>query len=642
MVLLSLASCKTDSQVRVVASFATEKDVYALNEAVVFHNTTKVENSIIAICKWEWGAGKVSYDFEPSGIVFTEEGEFPVKLTVTSNDGFVKDSFTATVRVEDHNIHPVADFRWTLDPDTWSEPETIKSGQKVYFMDLSSDEDGSIQEWSWSFGSSRSTEQNPSHEFAEFGDVPVTLTVTDNGKATGSVTKTLHIEKGDYFLILDWYRRYENTDGAFTRFTSPSLSPDGQSIYVTSSGAHLVSFSPDGDQKWSFDTGAHGAEYINNCGDKFCPVVTPSVGADGTVYFAAGYDEPRTEDTGQQGIFAINPDGTEKWYQSDGPKTNFCFFAPVVIDNYVATNQRYGGKAADGYISNDQGCVILNKSNGTRKQNIYSTSGSYGGMSVYTDSSGDTFFVNSSGNATHPGGCSIGFPAGEGKWNLVNGSTSTADEALWPGYGNLNSGCQSAVSADGKLYLLYPNNGSPLLYCYSIAELTPSRTQAPVPIFRITVPGFIDRDERGSETKATVNVGNGVVLSSGGVAYVTTNTVISAVDSEGNVLWEHEAEGRIHCVAAVDATGYIYYTDSETGRLCQLLPSNGQIASSVNLDAGLYSSPTIAEDGSIYVNGVREGYPTLFKVHSNAMAGPADNWSQLACNAQKTGRMKAK
>ncbi len=57
------------------------------------------------------------------------------------------------------------------------------------FIDSSTDSDGSIASWSWDFGDgTMSTNQHPSHSYVAAGTYTVTLTVTDNGGATGVPT----------------------------------------------------------------------------------------------------------------------------------------------------------------------------------------------------------------------------------------------------------------------------------------------------------------------------------------------------------------------------------------------------------------------------------------------------------------------
>ncbi|MFL6240865.1 MAG: PKD domain-containing protein [Actinomycetes bacterium] len=58
----------------------------------------------------------------------------------------------------------------------------------------SKDSDGSIMTYAWSFGDGKhSTKRKPSHTYATAGTRSVTLTVTDNGGATGSVTKPVTV-----------------------------------------------------------------------------------------------------------------------------------------------------------------------------------------------------------------------------------------------------------------------------------------------------------------------------------------------------------------------------------------------------------------------------------------------------------------
>ena len=64
------------------------------------------------------------------------------------------------------------------------------NGRSVSFTGNGTDTDGTIASYAWNFGNGKSsTERSPQHEFATAGTFPVTLTVTDDKGATGSVTK---------------------------------------------------------------------------------------------------------------------------------------------------------------------------------------------------------------------------------------------------------------------------------------------------------------------------------------------------------------------------------------------------------------------------------------------------------------------
>ena len=118
------------------------------------------------------------------------------------------------VRFVDENTPPKADFTWS--------PETVYNGQQLTFTDTSTD-DGKIVSWLWNIGGVEFTEQNPTVIAAPDGKVKamsatksvigdidplqppvqqaetltVTLTVTDNGFKTGTITKKISIYNED-------------------------------------------------------------------------------------------------------------------------------------------------------------------------------------------------------------------------------------------------------------------------------------------------------------------------------------------------------------------------------------------------------------------------------------------------------------
>jgi len=68
--------------------------------------------------------------------------------------------------------------------------------KKASFTDNSSETDGTIVSWFWSFGDgSTSTERNPKHRYVKFRNYSVILTVTDDNGATHSTSKNITITK---------------------------------------------------------------------------------------------------------------------------------------------------------------------------------------------------------------------------------------------------------------------------------------------------------------------------------------------------------------------------------------------------------------------------------------------------------------
>jgi PKD repeat protein len=80
------------------------------------------------------------------------------------------------------NVAPVANFSFTT------------SGLTASFTDASTDSDGSIASRSWNFGDGgTSTATNPSRTYAAAGTYTVQLTVTDNGGASNSTTRSVTV-----------------------------------------------------------------------------------------------------------------------------------------------------------------------------------------------------------------------------------------------------------------------------------------------------------------------------------------------------------------------------------------------------------------------------------------------------------------
>jgi PKD repeat protein len=83
------------------------------------------------------------------------------------------------------NVAPTADFGATC------------SGTACTFTDLSSDPDGTVVSWSWTFGDGvSSTERNPSHAYSCTGSHTVALTVTDDDGATGFASRAVTVAGG--------------------------------------------------------------------------------------------------------------------------------------------------------------------------------------------------------------------------------------------------------------------------------------------------------------------------------------------------------------------------------------------------------------------------------------------------------------
>jgi PKD repeat protein len=144
-----------------------------------FTDSSSDSDGTIASRAWNFGDGGTSTAASPSH-AYSAGGTYSVQLTVTDNGGAtnsITKSVTVTAPV---NNPPTANFSFT------------SSGLTATFADSSTDSDGTITSRSWNFGDgSTSTATSPSHTYAAAGTYSVQLTVTDNGGATNSVTKSV-------------------------------------------------------------------------------------------------------------------------------------------------------------------------------------------------------------------------------------------------------------------------------------------------------------------------------------------------------------------------------------------------------------------------------------------------------------------
>ena len=631
--LLAIASC-VKQEVSVNPDFTTNKDVYELYEDVIITNTSTATNDIIVACKWEWESGYKWGKQLQDPISFDTAGEKEITLTAVTNSN-VSGTLTKTILVQDTNKRPVADF-------TWTPSEGIVAGDNVQFTDKSSDPDGSIVAWEWKIGANTVTEQNPVFTFNEFGDIDVTLTVTDNQKKKGSATKTIHVAKSPNSLELAWAKPYDADAEAYVKFTSPATNADGSVVYAFSSGQHLVAFDPDGNQKWIYDANQYQdhlpANPRSSDGTKTGSSCQPSVDADGTIYLAVGYNEKNgdTKLTNESGVYAINPDGTLKWYFAYG-NARFVNIVPVILQDRIFLATKSNPTAADypaiweGQSVVDNG-IMLNKADGTIAQVLLVKRGSYGGFAATKE---ETFMVHT--DDTY--GTRV-FWKEDGNW--VKYGANAGQDAFMLGFRPGNKATESghttfmAIDANNRVYILYgksstSSSSNAILYCYDLNKYDKSAGASP---------------EWTLELTGTTNryYSFGTVLGPDGTVYVTTKKGLSAVDPAGSLKWFMPVSGDNFSVwgsPAVDNQGYIYFNESEVvesvqtvGKLVKVKP-DGTKASEISLGSSLRSSPTISPDGTIYCTGMKDGSVTLFSVKGSA-TGAAPGWSQFGGSSRKT------
>jgi len=126
---------------------------------------------------WTFGDGGTSTATNPSR-TYATAGNYLVWLTVTDNGGATHSTSQQVSVTAPPNLPPIAAFTSSC------------SFLACSFTDTSTDSDGQVVGWSWSFGDgATSTLRHPARTYATAGTYTVSLTVTDNGGATHSTSQ---------------------------------------------------------------------------------------------------------------------------------------------------------------------------------------------------------------------------------------------------------------------------------------------------------------------------------------------------------------------------------------------------------------------------------------------------------------------
>ncbi len=148
--------------------------------AVAFASAAGDPDGTVIAYAWTFGDGGTSTEPNPTHM-FSSVGNFTATVAVTDNGG-AKTSASVVVAVSaPPNLPPTATALAT--PSSGTVPLSVS------FTGGGTDPDGTIVAYSWMFGDGgSSTQRNPTHVYPATGNFTATLTVTDNGGATGSAT----------------------------------------------------------------------------------------------------------------------------------------------------------------------------------------------------------------------------------------------------------------------------------------------------------------------------------------------------------------------------------------------------------------------------------------------------------------------
>lgn len=140
-------------------------------------------NREIVSYKWCFGAGNTA-DGTRVEHTFWEKGAHKVTLTITDSAGR-EDMTTRIIKALGRAPHA----RFTVSPSI------VRVNRVVSFdASASSDADGTIVQWDWSFGDGAiASGEDVTHIYTRIGTVRVTLTVIDNNGERDSVSKNIRV-----------------------------------------------------------------------------------------------------------------------------------------------------------------------------------------------------------------------------------------------------------------------------------------------------------------------------------------------------------------------------------------------------------------------------------------------------------------
>ncbi len=329
---------------------------------------------------------------------------------------------------------------------------------------------------------------------------------------------------------------------------SPSVGDDG-TIYIgtaseLTNGHGLFAISPNGKQRWFFQTGV--------------PIVSaPTIGTDGTIYFAT-----------QGGrLVAVNADGTLHWDYNSGSSDLRGFALGYDGTIYCKAFFYVGG------IQPQQTKFYAFSTSGVKQWEI-TVADEIGPASIVVNFDGTVYFPSASKlYAVNPDGTAY--------WSIPQHTESVV------------------IGADGTIYINGDASGAQSLYALN-QDGTPEW-------FSIQSTGFL-------------------IIAADGTIYVGS---LAAVSPRGFRLWFTGAGGEEAGVVSSDGTVYV---PSPVGNL-YAVDATGGIKWQLTLSTAIYGSPALVPEGTLYVNGDTRLY--AIRVPCGLANSP---WPMTGHDLKRTGR----
>lgn len=309
----------------------------------------------------------------------------------------------------------------------------------------------------------------------------------------------------------------------------------------------------------------------------------PAIGSDGTIYFGTGNTSPST-------LYAINPNGTQKWTFVIGGFPN----APP-SPTIGANGAIYVGGVNNFYAVNPDG---------TQKWSIPPIIGDDRNAPDITVGADGTIYVGGGGN------CSgslyaIDPSSGTQKWTFATGARSytapviDANGIIYVGV--LNYGGTGGCPDSNGFYAINPNGTKKWAFSMSDAAAADPIIGADGTIYVAGTNIFYAINSNGTEKWSLPSGGGSPVIGTDGTIYGWDSNSLVAIDPKGTIKWKFSDNWRsANILAPAIGTDGTIYLGAPSGRL-YAVNSNGTGKWAFGTDHISFMSPTIGADGTIYV-----------------------------------------
>ena len=316
--------------------------------------------------------------------------------------------------------------------------------------------------------------------------------------------------------------------------------------------------------KWTFSTG-----------DRIFG--SAAIAEDGTIYIGTR----KCAFTWGSNLYAIYPNGTEKWHWSPYRAVDFIDSTPAV--------------ASDGtiYAGSWDRCLYAFYPNGTKKWKFCAHLGGFVLTSPAIAPDG-TIYIGNKNRKLY----AIN-PDGSLKWAFATGTSIQSSPAIG------HDGTIYVGSNDKKLYAIYPDGT--LKWSYHTGGRV--KSSPAIDADGIIYVGSNDRKLYAIYPDGTLkwsyttcgNIISSPAIDADGIIYVGSNDgKLYAIYPDGTLKWSYQTGGRVESSPVVDEDGTVY-VGSHDKHIYAINPDGTLLWKYYTGDNIFYSSPAIASDGTVYI-----------------------------------------